>query len=619
MKTTINALKANAPRVILLLAAIVVLAALSCAPEVELSKRDWKEVTADKDATKLSINMRSKEPGFSDDINSDNEVTITLPNDADVLRESNANIAQKMSDSIKFYAYTKGVASTDADSLGAGYTYSFVSRKPGALTTAITVKINIVSGSLVARVLATKYTFAGGKQLGAAGDTKAGTEYYDVYKTIRKSSEPGDFLHPYKSWTLDIVTFSPTITAGSHEAIVATSNVPTTMKDTIMGSLVSKLSFKVKKFNGSSWQDVSGANFTYNNTGDIRVTFTPEDLQTYRVEVGGVENLTVGTWYGVTQRMRVTDHSGDTVFTDKTAVSNAWTYIATDTSRILRTASLTTTPLTRGLSLERADKGNKNVVLKLSFNNINVSGTFYYPSIMSLSDFNKNFKIFVYTGASPAPNTMAQVAGKSNEILFLDIKKIEYTGVDNDNVILELNSDYRIDTMTQSFGFLVAPGVEYKSPYSNSKVILGNYNNWEYEINGVRYFDYYGSLPIGNAPIPPAWPPASIQLTTGVWANGSINTGTDEVWYKFPVTSGTTYYVWWNDDYAGDGSKTLDVVVSAYYSDETPIFTATDSGWSSPQSFTASSNDTVYVMVESYDSGDTGTYGIVFNTSGTRP
>ena len=111
-----------------------------------------------------------------------------------------------------------------------------------------------------------------------------------------------------------------------------------------------------------------------------------------------------------------------------------------------------------------------------------------------------------------------------------------------------------------------------------------------------------------------------ILLTAGTWANGSITSTASAVWYSFSVTSGTTYYVWWNGGYTGfgDGTKTLDIKTSAYYSNGTAIFTAVNQGWTSPRSFTASSSGTVKIKVEPY-SGGTGTFAVAYRTTSSRP
>ena len=114
-------------------------------------------------------------------------------------------------------------------------------------------------------------------------------------------------------------------------------------------------------------------------------------------------------------------------------------------------------------------------------------------------------------------------------------------------------------------------------------------------------------------------------LTAGIWANG--NTGLmfgNDVWYSFNVTSGQTYYVWFNfeQSYGGDGTKSLPGIASAYYgsSSGANIFNGVDRAWSSPRSFTASSTSTVKVKVARSNSSYNGTFAVVYNTaSSPRP
>jgi hypothetical protein len=98
-------------------------------------------------------------------------------------------------------------------------------------------------------------------------------------------------------------------------------------------------------------------------------------------------------------------------------------------------------------------------------------------------------------------------------------------------------------------------------------------------------------------------------------------------WYSISVTAGATYNVWWNDSYQshpGDAEhpkKTVDVGVTAYYSDGTQVtgwLSREDSAWANPKSFTAAAGKTaVYLNVTPYSG--TGTYGITFSTGTTRP
>jgi len=113
------------------------------------------------------------------------------------------------------------------------------------------------------------------------------------------------------------------------------------------------------------------------------------------------------------------------------------------------------------------------------------------------------------------------------------------------------------------------------------------------------------------------------QLTENNWTNGEIKSDTPkkELWYSFNVTKDTTYYVWWNDrgNGAGDGTKNLNVRVSASYSNDTSIFTNEDAAWSAPKQFKATSNGTVKLKVYPNTSTNNGTFAIVYSTTNKRP
>ena len=138
--------------------------------------------------------------------------------------------------------------------------------------------------------------------------------------------------------------------------------------------------------------------------------------------------------------------------------------------------------------------------------------------------------------------------------------------------------------------------------------------SWRYN-NGSPVFsgDWEPDPPISNEANP-------IPLIENTWADGSIisDAGGTAVWYSFNVTSGTTYRVWWNDSNAGNNTKTLNVKVSAYYSNGTSIFTNIDSGWSA-RSFTPNTSGVVRIKVEPYSSGGIGTFAVVYSTGSTRP
>jgi len=113
-------------------------------------------------------------------------------------------------------------------------------------------------------------------------------------------------------------------------------------------------------------------------------------------------------------------------------------------------------------------------------------------------------------------------------------------------------------------------------------------------------------------------PPKPNKLTANKWEVGNITDPKDESWYKFSVTNGEKYYIWLNDWQEGDGSKTLNAEVSIFYSNGDCVFHNVYSAWNSPLSFTAGSEETVYIQVSSLLSSG-GSYGIIYRNQDTRP
>lgn len=107
----------------------------------------------------------------------------------------------------------------------------------------------------------------------------------------------------------------------------------------------------------------------------------------------------------------------------------------------------------------------------------------------------------------------------------------------------------------------------------------------------------------------------STQLIVNQWEDGGLSGANSEDWYSFSVINGQTYYIWWNDKFDGDNTKTADILAVAVYSDGRIIFNE-DSGWKRSNSFIANRTSAVYVRVSSFISG---TYGIVYSDSSIRP
>jgi len=116
-------------------------------------------------------------------------------------------------------------------------------------------------------------------------------------------------------------------------------------------------------------------------------------------------------------------------------------------------------------------------------------------------------------------------------------------------------------------------------------------------------------------------PDNAVPLTAGTWLDGNVETGDYfyfEDWYSVNVTAGTTYYFWLNDEWEGDGSKTLDVDVGACGSGGGSSVFWRENAWNSPASYTAYADDTIYIRV-SWNWDETGTYAIAYSTDNERP
>jgi formylglycine-generating enzyme required for sulfatase activity len=100
-----------------------------------------------------------------------------------------------------------------------------------------------------------------------------------------------------------------------------------------------------------------------------------------------------------------------------------------------------------------------------------------------------------------------------------------------------------------------------------------------------------------------------LSLADGVWHDGNMAvSGAD--YYRFPVTAGASYAVYWNDKYSGPG-KTLDIGISAYYeNDGASIFSGDNGGYDTPVSFIAASDGNVIIRVVS---SGVGTYAVLYS------
>jgi len=106
------------------------------------------------------------------------------------------------------------------------------------------------------------------------------------------------------------------------------------------------------------------------------------------------------------------------------------------------------------------------------------------------------------------------------------------------------------------------------------------------------------------------------NITEKRWVDGSITPTISCIAYSFLALNGKTYYIWTNDSYDGDGSKSLDIEFNVVADNNGGYG---DDCWDYPFEFTASSNSRVIIMVKAIDEGDTGSFAIAYSTTPTRP
>ena len=108
-----------------------------------------------------------------------------------------------------------------------------------------------------------------------------------------------------------------------------------------------------------------------------------------------------------------------------------------------------------------------------------------------------------------------------------------------------------------------------------------------------------------------------IIINQNTWIDGVIDQNTKMAVYSFNAVKGTTYYIWTNDGYQGDGNKTLDIIFSVFDSKE--YYNTGDDHWNWSFTFEAENNEQVYILVVPHSSGRQGTFGIAYSTNSTRP
>ena len=175
------------------LAVIAIMALISCAPEAELSGRDWNALTADYESSKYSkgsgcepflqtTSVAYVSVGGADVIIEFPIIDPALTSaEADVLNMGNSEIQAELQRFMTFYPFA-------GTQLETGIPYKFINK------TNNTIKVHLdrvpAGSNIVMHIKAKEYTYACGKKLSDSGDTEAGIDYYDVYDTLMVTGRP---------------------------------------------------------------------------------------------------------------------------------------------------------------------------------------------------------------------------------------------------------------------------------------------------------------------------------------------------------------------------------------------------------------------------------------------
>jgi len=162
--------------------------------------------------------------------------------------------------------------------------------------------------------------------------------------------------------------------------------------------------------------------------------------------------------------------------------------------------------------------------------------------------------------------------------------------------------------------------------YSGSLKVYGSNNALLIDHRIVDRASYNTAYYMINYDPYPFNPTNATQLTSNTKVDGNITSPGTVDWYSINVTNGTKYHLWWDDSDTNNwdpNSGYIDVRVRGYTSDGYSLFDTDmgiedNSGRYNYYSFTASSSGTVYIMVYPYNEYATGTYAIMYNTTGSQ-
>jgi len=526
-------------------AVITVLAALSCAPEVEVTSRDYTEYKEAKSAeytnnqgavtlipTIEALGNFGGSPGLVYNKTSggatpqgeqSREILISFPENADVLKETNANIATKLKEFINFYTYTNPITIVTVytpSTLGGALAYEFVKR----VDESITIRLASVPNqyTVVYKIDASKYTCYG-QLLDINADGKAGEVYDDVYGELPILNDDAttpnnypsyhDFVPPVTTLYLNIHgTTGGSFKVGDTKYISLTT-LTAIDSDTgaqerkILSDILPNIEFQKYNKTTKAWVK-DGTVALYDTTitvppiwgfsfNTLYVAITPEDLGIYRVKATGTANLTSKDNIGAgPAKIKVnSDFFYNTVYSEPV--------ILYDEQRSWKNNAVTSeNPFSN--FVVTSDANRKNIVIEadlISFLDL-VTSLSVYPEVLTKEKFIESVKL-VYNGDS-IDQTMNPIKygtpldGYTN-LIELKIADVKYTsskktdpGNDKINFItITLDPSYQINK-SRVVSLLLSPDFKY----TGGHITVGENSDVNSSIyNGTFFWRSYGQLP----------------------------------------------------------------------------------------------------------------------------
>ncbi|MCL2411667.1 MAG: hypothetical protein FWC97_08500 [Treponema sp.] len=447
-------------------AMVVLFIAVSCSmPDINTTEYDWAAVR-DRNAPENNNGANIvPQPWAWIALPTDDhpEVTITFPQEADILRVAHGNIEAALQRFLSFHTYTNPI---DPDWQALGMTsilseaipFSFTNRNGTSITVTIEEHFIGTFSELVARFDGTAYTHSNGIRMDMDGNGVGGEAIYDdIYITMwgglpGATTPVGGWVAPGNmGWTISLnaapssgsFIWTPGALVSDELASFNAAFLgfwplpaPTSQTDpsfSVFSDIANLVAndIRLERYSGSNtWVEVTRAVFDpdVSLTTIVFANFTVTHLGVYRIRWTGQPNLmTTETLFGVRQRIFV---SGTFPWWTSTMAHFAWTDVRSNNSFITNNnppgemfENILASP---AVSIHSMDQVGRNVVLRAEFPILGTGiGTDLFVGLeeLTLEEFRASFRI-------ATPLWGANFLTASN-LLYVNVVDIRYAAEGN--------------------------------------------------------------------------------------------------------------------------------------------------------------------------------------------